>query len=425
LTGMSGASSTNVVPSTVWASYDCRLLPGVEPRALLAELEALTEDLEGVHWEVLSELSSNGSPWEDPFFETLSAYAVEGHPEAVAAPLLSPGFTDSLFLRPVGAKAYGYIPIVIDAKERATMHGDDERLSLENLRHGTRVLFGTVLDFAGAPDGSAFLPALRDELAAIPRGTDPASIGEELALRKAIDQRVRQPEVIHDPDRRVELTLVDVENTRRLREIVATHGWPTVGVFGKDGSRDAWLLAQHADRDLAFQAEVLALIEPLVASGEVRPRDHAYLYDRVAVAEDRPQRFGTQGQCTDAGWEPFAIEDPDGVDGRRAAAGIGWDMATYRQVFDCAGLEAKAKAAYAAKDWPVCAEAYAERAAGGSPNAAVQWYNAACCGALAGDLDGAFDDLGRALEAGFTGDPRKDPDLDGLHADPRWEALGL
>lgn len=155
LTGMSGASSTNVVPSEVWASYDGRLLPGVQPRELLAELEGITEGMEGVRWEVLNETPSNGNSWEDPFFETLAYYAVEGDPRAVAAPILSPGFTDSIFVRPTGARAYGYIPISITAAERATMHGDDERISLENLRRGTRVIYSTVLGFSGTGERSS------------------------------------------------------------------------------------------------------------------------------------------------------------------------------------------------------------------------------------------------------------------------------
>ena len=57
--------------------------------------------------------------------------------------------------------------------------------------------------------------------------------------------------------------------------------------------------------------------------GQTRPKSVAYLYDRVANAEGRPQKFGTQGNCQpDGTWAPYPIEDPDEVDARRKAVGL-------------------------------------------------------------------------------------------------------
>ena len=66
-------------------------------------------------------------------------------------------------------------------------------------------------------------------------------------------------------------------------------------------------------------------IEAAVKAGEASPDHFAYLYDRVAVAENRPQRFGTQFRDTD----PFPIEDEAHVDERRASVGLP-SMAVYR-----------------------------------------------------------------------------------------------
>jgi hypothetical protein len=67
------------------------------------------------------------------------------------------------------------------------------------------------------------------------------------------------------------------ENTDRLREIVREYGWPGVSLVGEQGSDAAWLLAQHADRQLDFQREVLPLLERAVDAGEAKPAHVAYL----------------------------------------------------------------------------------------------------------------------------------------------------
>lgn len=123
------------------------------------------------------------------------------------------------------------------------------------------------------------------------------------------------------------LSAIDRKTTARMKEIIAAKGWPGKQLVGDDGANAAWLLVQHADADVAFQKECLALLEKAVAAGDVEPRNHAYLYDRVAVAEKRPQRYGTQ---FGGDGEPQPIEDAANVDARRKAVGLG-TMAEYRQ----------------------------------------------------------------------------------------------
>lgn len=51
---------------------------------------------------------------------------------------------------------------------------------------------------------------------------------------------------------------------------------------------------QHADQDRDFQRAARDLLEAAVRKGAAAPRDLAYLADRIAVAEGRPQEYGTQ-----------------------------------------------------------------------------------------------------------------------------------
>jgi hypothetical protein len=116
---------------------------------------------------------------------------------------------------------------------------------------------------------------------------------------------------------------VDHDNTSWLREIVTDHGWPGKSLVGRGGAQAAWLLAQHADDSPDFQRHCLELMTAAVESGEASASDLAYLVDRVAVHEGRPQTYGTQHEWRGGTCVPVTIEDPEHVDARRRAAGLG------------------------------------------------------------------------------------------------------
>jgi hypothetical protein len=158
-------------------------------------------------------------------------------------------------------------------------------------------------------------PALRREILAL--------VDEDQAARNAwiaAGMTTDPPELM----KRVEA--IDAKSTARMKEIVATYGWPGTSRVGDEAAHGAWLLVQHADRDRAFQRQCLPLIEAATKIGEASPEDYAYLYDRIATADGKPQRYGTQFRDS----EPFPIEDEAHVDERRKAVGLG-TMAEYRE----------------------------------------------------------------------------------------------
>jgi hypothetical protein len=57
------------------------------------------------------------------------------------------------------------------------------------------------------------------------------------------------------------------------------------------------------------------------------------MYDRLAVSEGRPQRYGTQMVCRDGRWTVDTLEDPANVDARRQEMGFRWTMAEYEARF--------------------------------------------------------------------------------------------
>jgi hypothetical protein len=114
----------------------------------------------------------------------------------------------------------------------------------------------------------------------------------------------------------------DRENLPWLKRVMAERGWPGASLVGVDGAHAAWLLAQHAVADPAFQRRCLELLSAAVEAGEATERELAYLTDRVLVVEGAPQVYGTQLRRRGDHFEPFDLSDPDGVDERRAAVGL-------------------------------------------------------------------------------------------------------
>ncbi|WP_369360233.1 DUF6624 domain-containing protein [Streptomyces sp. cg2] len=109
----------------------------------------------------------------------------------------------------------------------------------------------------------------------------------------------------------------------RLTEILDAHGWPTADRFGADAARAAWLIAQHADRQLDVQRRALGLLERAVADGLATSRDLAFLQDRTLVNDGREQVYGTQIAGIRNGTPiPWPCENPSQMDRRRAEVGI-------------------------------------------------------------------------------------------------------
>jgi hypothetical protein len=189
-----------------------------------------------------------------------------------------------------------------------------------------------LLVVALALPGCAWLGQQAREASPPPEGVvvapqDPALRAELLAMEE-VDQAARR--AWDGP----KTAIVDRKHTARMHAIVDRHGWPGKALVGEDGATAAWLLVQHADQDRAFQRRCLPLLADAVRRGEASPKHLAYLTDRVAVGEGRPQTYGTQFTTNEAGeLVPQPIADEAHVDERRAAVGLG-TLAAYRTTME-------------------------------------------------------------------------------------------
>jgi hypothetical protein len=117
---------------------------------------------------------------------------------------------------------------------------------------------------------------------------------------------------------------VHVKNAARLTELIDQYGWPAEEIAGTDGAEAAWLIAQHAIGEPELQRRALERLRNCAAKGRVPAWHAAYLEDRVAMHEGRPQRFGTQwlDDPRDGRIRPWSLADPERVNELRASVGL-------------------------------------------------------------------------------------------------------
>jgi hypothetical protein len=144
-------------------------------------------------------------------------------------------------------------------------------------------------------------------------------IAAELEAMRDADQEMRLKQ-LEDPEFWIEG--LDKKHTERLKEIIQEIGWPSVSKVGEKAAGSAWLLVQHADHDVGFQEECLAMIKEL-PEGEVEREHLALLTDRTRVNRGQPQIYGTQFyDDIEGNYGPRPIEDPEHLEERRKALGL-------------------------------------------------------------------------------------------------------
>lgn len=118
---------------------------------------------------------------------------------------------------------------------------------------------------------------------------------------------------------------VDRANTRKLKKIIAEHGWPTISKVGKKGSFNAWLIAQHADHDRAFQSKVLTILKKIYKKDkkDINISNIAFLEDRILMGRKKKQIFGTQFYFNEKGnFVPWPIKKNNNLDSLREKYGL-------------------------------------------------------------------------------------------------------
>ncbi len=142
-TAIKGGVKVNIIPDDCELMLDCRILPGVT-RAKLEDtiLGLVDSDKVRLDFEIFNDATE--SPIDTELFSTIERVVTSNRPESVVTSFIMPGGTDSRLLRAKGVPAYGFVPMIFNKDDIATIHGDNEKVSVENLSFGLRTMFHVV-----------------------------------------------------------------------------------------------------------------------------------------------------------------------------------------------------------------------------------------------------------------------------------------
>lgn len=129
----------NVIPATAEAVVDCRVLPGRQ-----AAFEREIDEIIGpdVTREWISALSSYETGFDGDLVEAMNAAVLAVDPEGRTVPYMLSGGTDAKAFAKLGIRCFGFAPLRLppDLDFAALFHGVDERVPVDALHFGTRVL---------------------------------------------------------------------------------------------------------------------------------------------------------------------------------------------------------------------------------------------------------------------------------------------
>lgn len=151
-------------------------------------------------------------------------------------------------------------------------------------------------------------------------------IAEEIIALKNADLELREKLVrngkLFDGYNK-EMEALHIKNADILNEIIEKIGYPTIEKVGREANDAAWLVIQHSISRPEFMKKCAVLLEKAVKEKQVDAKQFAYLSDRIAVFEDRPQLYGTQFDWDENGeMSPKPFDELEKVNDRRKTIGL-------------------------------------------------------------------------------------------------------
>jgi carboxypeptidase PM20D1 len=150
VTTLKGSEKRNVIPPEASAEIDCRMLAGEDPEEIRDWVRRAVAD-EHVAVDITgTPKQPNLSPPDTELYKHLADALRRRAPGVVVAPEILVAFTDNWVFRRAGLVGYGYSPFVLDDDDIRRVHGNDERVSIDNIVAGVRSYTEMLVAVAGA-----------------------------------------------------------------------------------------------------------------------------------------------------------------------------------------------------------------------------------------------------------------------------------
>ena len=143
VTMLEASNKVNVIPPEASMQLDVRLLPGQAPETFLATLRKIIAD-DTVKIESTLSFPPSSSPAYGPLPAAIKAVVNQYEPGAPVTFGVGNGFTDCHFFREKGVPCYGFQPFKYREGVASGFHGNNEKLSVDNLKYGTAFMFDLV-----------------------------------------------------------------------------------------------------------------------------------------------------------------------------------------------------------------------------------------------------------------------------------------
>jgi acetylornithine deacetylase/succinyl-diaminopimelate desuccinylase-like protein len=139
VTLIKASEKVNVIPAEALAEIDVRLLPGEDPKAFIEELRATIAD-SSIKIDVTLSFPPAISPEHPEALKAIKHLAKQHDGDVPVLAPLGRGFTDCHYFRERSIPCYGFVPMRASVRGDNLVHGIDERVSLDNLRFGVRMM---------------------------------------------------------------------------------------------------------------------------------------------------------------------------------------------------------------------------------------------------------------------------------------------
>lgn len=164
----------NVIPGSADATINFRTIPGTTAGELIDELSTVINDPMVEVLESPMRLSSGAttlspeqqkvmdamaamrrkpipeSPQTTELYQALAKHAKLTYPEALVTPYLFQAGTDAYAWRSRGIPVYGIYPYPITAEDLKRMHGNDERVPIDSLVSGLKMITNLLIDICAS-----------------------------------------------------------------------------------------------------------------------------------------------------------------------------------------------------------------------------------------------------------------------------------